>query len=648
MNSGGKNRERFVNPYNFVSLDGRCERHPAEYYREGERLTGYIECSLTTLTPLIIPNTSNDKALHTSGTQVEQSYNFYSYTNLEEVEDEATLKDFHEPVIPGSELRGVIRSVYEAAFNGCLSTANIGRTLYRRTMKVKQAGILRREEGRWTIEPCRRYPLSVAPEGSGGADDKYIVSREIYNQWKEGETVSVIVGGTKVKRVLEIEKGHVKKNDFKPGYLHKGEAFESKKYESVFVTTPHKTKILVHDDEINRLNEVLTQYADEKLNRHIGPTGHTGYAEYRKIFDRLRKNGGQGQLLVYYSTYKQGATEQAIYLTPAMMSKEVYRKTIGDLLEKNGKYQPCTDRSHVCPACGLFGMIGEKPKSSLGSRIRFSDAEYVPNDSNQSRGGMYKSIVLPELGEPKPGAVEFYTMPPVKRGFGYKKWTYEYVLESSKEIRLLKSHEPRLRGRKFYWHHSPKLGEENSDSNQSDGNLAMQKEVRAINEDNTFRFRLYFDQVTIKELAQLYWSLALGNSDQYAHKIGHGKPLGYGSAKIKPENIWIRRIDSTSGLRALSLLDSKELEKHTPKISRAMEQLQHLLNYKSSLSKFVSYPRVRSGEETSTINDSASHQWFKANVVKNQFSKVLPTVEQEVGTEQSAHLFELFKHDKGS
>ncbi|MGM0711930.1 TIGR03986 family CRISPR-associated RAMP protein [Brevibacillus parabrevis] len=659
MNSGGKNRERFVNPYNFVSLDGRCERHPAEYYREGERLTGYIECSLTTLTPLIIPNTSNDKALHTSRTWSEQSYDFYSYTNLERAKDGAALKKFHEPVIPGSELRGVIRSVYEAAFKGCLSTADVGRTMYRRTMRPKEPGILRKVEGKWMIELCERYLLSVSPARSREGN----VSRESHERWKEGAEVSVKVEGedvslkpegNKTKKVVDIKDGHVTADGFQQGYLHKGEAFQNKKTTSVFVPKRdkdnNKTLIPVHEDEIKRLEKVLSQYMDPKLNRHIDAKGHTGYAEYRKVFDQILQTGEQGQLLVYYSTYKPKETEevQATYLTPAMISKEVYLQTIGALLKANEEYQPCTERSHVCPACGLFGMAGEKPKTSLGSRIRFSDAEYVSNDSNRSREGMYWSILLPELGAPKPGAVEFYTLPPVQTNSGYKKWTYDDVLEAQRKFRLLEPQELRLRGRKFYWHHTPKERKNNSRSDQSNRNVAMQKEVRAVKKGNNFHFRIYFDQVTIKELAQLYWSLALGNSDQYAHKIGHGKPLGYGSAKIKPENIWIRRIDSTSGLRTLSLLDSKELEKHTATLSIAMGQLQHLLNYKSSISEHVSYPKVRFGKKPNKINDSASHQWFKANMTSTHFLKVLPTVEQEVGTEQSAHLFELFKHDKGS
>jgi len=652
VNGRQEPEKRFVNPYNFVELEGKCKRQPAERYREGERLTGFIECSLTSRTPLIIPNTSNDKALHTSKTEVEQSYDFYSYTNLKHDGSGAPQEGFHEPVIPGSELRGVIRSVHEAAFNGCLSTVDIGRSLHRRTMKPKKAGILRRQGGEWVIEPCKRYPLPVTPTG-GTTHGKYVISRETYNQCEEGAKVSVKINTVKnVSRVIALKLGHVEDYGFQKGYLHKGEAFESKKYESVFVIPYVKpAPIPVDADEIKRLAKALEQYANPKLNRHINEGNHTGYAAYQKVFDELLTTNGQAQLLVYYSTYKQDAKEQATYLTPAMISKEVYRKTIGDLLKANGQYQPCTHRENVCPACSLFGMAGDKAGSSLGSRIRFSDAWHIHEDSHHSSGvsykNLYEQVSLPELGEPKPGAVEFYTIPPKYSKKGelseYHKWTYDDLLVFSK-IQPLKEDEPRLRGRKFYWHHEPvKPPEAKTNSKKSDENLSMRKEVRAVKANIGFRFRVYFDQVTEKELAQLYWALTIGDGGdgKYAHKIGHGKPLGYGSAQITPASASIRRIDPISGERALVPYHFRTLDNNMLTSSKVLRQLQHISKFNSLISGIVSYPKVNPGTGSKGANDSASHQWFKSNMSKgSQFFKVLPTVAQEMKDKCAFHLFE--------
>jgi CRISPR-associated protein (TIGR03986 family) len=74
-------------------------------------LTGKISCRLTTKTPLIIPDTSNDNAfdLIDDAQKLQkkrhQSYHFFSMNGAW--------------MIPGSELRGMISSVYEAITNSC-------------------------------------------------------------------------------------------------------------------------------------------------------------------------------------------------------------------------------------------------------------------------------------------------------------------------------------------------------------------------------------------------------------------------------------------------------------------------------------------------------------------------------------------------
>ena len=49
--------KRFVNPYNFIPLMGKCERSVPEVNDSG--YTGYFDCEIKLLTPLFIPNTSS-------------------------------------------------------------------------------------------------------------------------------------------------------------------------------------------------------------------------------------------------------------------------------------------------------------------------------------------------------------------------------------------------------------------------------------------------------------------------------------------------------------------------------------------------------------------------------------------------------------
>ena len=71
--------DKFVNPYNFISLPD----HKEKAYTDKDRHTGAITYTITTETPLFIPNSSSETAFSES-TKVKdhKSYDFFSYTDL--------------------------------------------------------------------------------------------------------------------------------------------------------------------------------------------------------------------------------------------------------------------------------------------------------------------------------------------------------------------------------------------------------------------------------------------------------------------------------------------------------------------------------------------------------------------------------------
>lgn len=156
-------RERFINPYNFVPFDGVCIRGAGEE-KKSTRYTGYFQCGLKLLTPVFIPNTSCDHALPAikeewlrnqkqrkkkNPGECPHSYDFYSYDDLSNYGRET----LHVPVIPGSEIRGMVRSVYEAAFNGCMSSVSMDRVIKRKreTQNAKIEDSLKKHGG---YQPC--------------------------------------------------------------------------------------------------------------------------------------------------------------------------------------------------------------------------------------------------------------------------------------------------------------------------------------------------------------------------------------------------------------------------------------------------------------------------------------------------------------
>ena len=72
---------RFVNPYNFIHLP----EEKAMAYGETDRHTGVIHYTITTKTPLFVPNSSSETAFKESeDTPDHKSYVFFSYTELDE------------------------------------------------------------------------------------------------------------------------------------------------------------------------------------------------------------------------------------------------------------------------------------------------------------------------------------------------------------------------------------------------------------------------------------------------------------------------------------------------------------------------------------------------------------------------------------
>ncbi|WP_270164533.1 TIGR03986 family type III CRISPR-associated RAMP protein [Paenibacillus sp. SYP-B4298] len=637
QNGNGK-PERFVNPYNFVPLEGHCHKDAPAHANTGPLLTGYVECTLKTLTPLIIPNTSNAAALHQAEEKVEDgnSYDFFSYVNLASGGKGAANGKYERPVIPGSELRGVIRSVYEAAFNGCLSTVDLNRKLHRRTTQPKCPGLLRRnQDGGWEVEECERVMLNVKCEGEGRHGR--FVSQDEYCRWREGELISVQKSretfktrknfSTKFHVATDVAKGEKTDDGWVQGYLHKGEAFNSKHHESVFI--PRGRTIPIADGELDRLKELLRQYADPKINRHKKDSKHSGYEQWAACLEIMEQpeNKKVLELPVYYTNQRDKKIDVARYLTPAMISKEVFQTGVEELLTENGGYQPCDDRGRLCPACSLFGMTGDR---SLASRVRFSDGEWLDNGSpNYS----LMTLTLPELGEPKPGTVEFYTFPVTKQsseGYGFPIWTYDYVTPG---IQYLKKGQLKIRGRKFYWHHEP-FGNPNGVSTNpypADDQLSsMKQRVRAVDKGQAFTCRIYFDAVTAEELNRLRWALTFENAD-CAHKMGRGKPLGFGSVQVEMERIMVRQLDSSSGRRSVQELDQGILEGARLGETAGMKQLKKILNW-SRKPSHVSYPLGDDNKDSGTSNSTASHQWFSANksIKRGFFAKVLPTIDEEL------------------
>ncbi len=617
-----QNKNWFVNPYNFVSLRG-VERKRIEEWRgsETDRVAGSIHCTLTTKTPLALPDhapsdPSRIKAEDVTGGQ-HFSYPFMSV-------DGAT------PIIPGSEIRGMVRSVYEAVTKSCLGILDDS-LLTGRSYDVKTPGILHNCKGKWSLYNGRQTPIKTFNDSEFG----FFVSTENgvrYLNTEDGEiipnlsrvyyqTVQVVTynrqgSGVRTNYVNKIclydPKGS--KSGWSDGYLIIGEiGVKGNKNRHCSHVISHNRELVcdVSQEDIDNLKSVLSFYSNEKLNTALDGVNHTGYVGYDPEISKT--------LPVFYER-----VNGKLHLAPAIYSREVYYKTIDEIA---GRYVSCariTDAEHdaVCPACALFGVVRENEKHgrSYGSAVRFSDA--LP-----SKYELYPDYTtLKELSGPKISSAEFYLSTPRIRGGIPRTWNYEYARVRKQNTRNGIDrfvHSAQIRGRKFYFHWSKVVPENYTSAEKTVRNTSVQ-----LLKSGTFAFDVFFDGVSRKQLSELLWSLSPRDPKEpkavFCHKIGTGKSLGLGSVEIRVTSAEIRSYDINTGeyrTEPVSMTDET-----TEIMTGVSHDLLYMLkfdvdrawstgypvNMEDGTSGGISYPIGDNGDRNDE-NRSASYQWFIGN-----------------------------------
>ena len=625
-----ESNERFVNPYNFINIDENCIRKSLKSYEDDNNLiTGYIECEIIPRTPIVIPNTSNNDAfkMSTSGSE-RKTFDFYSYDDLS---DKNNLNEkgsrngvYSKPIIPGSEIRGVVRSAFEAVTNSCMSTIDTDQILYKRTFIPKNPGILQYKQGRWYITPVDT--VMVRLKNKKCAKDSFEgINKEDY---KEGEKVFIKKSDDmypkenkykrKIKMPYTVEK--ISKQKFQKseiGYFHKGEDISNKHHESIFLLPQEPQKLqetVVPDEAVYRLGKVIELYRNEKINITMRKGDHKGYPEF-KVDEE------EGNIILVYFT----KVEDIYYLSPACITKEVFRNKIDNIICFQGEHEPCRNKDNLCEACALFGMAGDTNENSLGTKIRFTDA--IPDNKANNKDYYMSEGILDELASPKISATEFYLKKPSEDA---ELWNYDYYLIKLGHKKVYKTSNPEIRGRKFYWHCS-RQGYSNDLGTLNDRNCMVRPVKKSTKENEIrFKFRVYFDKVPKEQLTKLVWTLNIGDNDNSNyHKIGKGKPIGFGSIKIKVNQIITRVIKKELNTINYELIPHNidELDFNViNKNSIYIKEFLKITDFKYS-SQNINYPIGKTKKRNGEISES-SYQWFIGNNSSSKVKYLLPEISE--------------------
>ena len=638
---------KVINPYNFINLPPN--RNNAS--QETGSLTGRIECYLYPRTHMFIPNTTNDKVFESSDAE-HKSYDFYSYQDLSTIENPSTC----EPIIPGSSIRGEMRSLYEALTNSCLSAVDNDLILNKRLPNPGKIGVLQIKNGVYELFEAKKFMACFKECHADNAEKKFNGEKcgKFFHVEKLTEEDKISEGG-KVhfkpstnnykerhympKMVTEITTDATKNTShMDEGYVLIGEPFQ-KKHHFTIAKKASDTGKTFSDLDLQLLSVLLKLYGDTNQKNH------KGYSAYKKQFEDIKKNGGE--IPVYY---KQLGNNW--YLSPACISKEVYNNQLSALLEK-GNYNPCENETNICPACKLFGFVGgnEKETFSLPGRLRFADARIEFDGAFEDLFEKPMSIKI--LASPKISSTEFYLQHP---NFEYNQleksnlasdnktgnkttsngadmWTFDSAFNwKGNQPVPIKSYTPQIKGRKFYWQHN-KYCLKKISSAADNTNLKTTTTIRLLKpcakETSTnnpayyFRFSVYFDGLTNDELDKLIATLQLGGNGY--HSIGQGKPFGMGSAKIVINKVILRSMGIENGKiirTANQLYDFKKQSlpdafPETISCAKQVESITQLHRFKSD----IAYPTPE--------KDTRIHKWFsenRGNMNKPTITQILPNI----------------------
>lgn len=341
--------KQFINPYNFVQQGEKPKRIKISEYDSSETITGCIDCFMEVADKLALPDHENvDKNIKKGA-----SYDFYKINGV--------------PVVPGSELKGCIRNLFETLTYSCYSVINANTITKRIDFNKKNApnpGIVKYNDidNKWYIYPAKKIEKKNR--------NKYQECDLVYRKWKSSPTFQKETGIQYIKQSYAIN-------------LDDREIIDCTNKMSGF------EKII----EMFLKNNA----SDEEFCDNI------------KKLKRLIEN--KEPFVAFYLSKGIRLT----YFSPGQFSRTSFDKKVTDFL---GKYAPCTgDNDEYCNGCHLFGTLGkDKP---IASRLRFSDATPVGNTVTIGKPDM-----LPAMSSPKITSIEFYSL----RGNQFQdvnRWDYD-------------------------------------------------------------------------------------------------------------------------------------------------------------------------------------------------------------------------------
>lgn len=533
-------------PYNFVPLPEaivKVDSTPSHDRYSG--YTGSITCTLTTETPLYIRCGMSPEAFQADGEKA-----FHELSEQQKLERARFFfgADPDEPLIPGSSLRGMLRSLVEIVGYGKQQWVTDELLVYRAVgdptslgefyrqqvlganksrspnthvdypTRNLRAGYLAATPDGWAIRPAVghlgesfvhvEYSAADAITGGYGRQalyDVFVVPalRKTLNRGRRGPgdlILDVAVAATVQTRSDRDDPSPV---GMVPGVL----------VESGHMGGPHPKHWHCVIYEPN-LAAPLIQIPPEMWRIYEGDRDLT-----RGSTTPTRKLTTSDDPLFYLVDNKG----QLVFFGPTMMFRLPYPNTpLSGFVPANLRRERDVDLAEAIFGYNKSDEVPEAERAYAG-RVSISDAVF-----KKATGEIWLSStpITPKiLGSPKPTSFQLYL---TQQEPNDRRRLDHYASPSP--------HRTVIRGHKLYWHQAVTTINHVAETDQKkvDRSPKQFTRIKPVARGVSFGFTIHFENLRDFELGALLWVVNLPGktSGTYRHKLGMAKPLGFGSVRI--------------------------------------------------------------------------------------------------------------------
>jgi len=543
-----------IAPYNFVELPEKVvEAEPLpdndRYYKD--RHTGQITCTLITESP-IYTRCGLTKDEFKQGKETKDLPDFF-YTELD--------SKVRKPVIPGSSLRGMLRTIVEIVsfskiervsdqqliYRAVGDTTSLGRKYRERLLRqenrntysfLMQAGYIIQQGSNWAIQPAK--PV-IQEESFARIEQRDIrnipVRLERWNEIKNAYKIAV--------RFEQLQLYHHNQNRVRlcyakatpiPGSNHRGS-----EYNSVLVKTgsaPRKHLQFIfglpdnNADLINIPDEMIQEYKEQLTDGQKQILGDKGALHpMQPVFYIAEDNNLVffGHAMMFRLPYKDSISNfvPLALRQPNIKLMTTYFKLLLVNYSTNLKYALLIYMTPLTPVDiteAIFGFVRDKKQEdnqARAGRVFISDAicEKAASEDIWFTGSLERTITPQILSTPKPTTFQHYLVQtdPEARKRELKHYANKPEAETV------------IRGHKLYWHkgRSPSVVLNDPEASES-----QTTQIKPIKAGVSFTFTIDFENLSDVELGAILWVLNIAQKEEYRLSIGMGKPLGMGAIKI--------------------------------------------------------------------------------------------------------------------